>query len=154
MKDNIVSLKERLMTFKINSIESDDLLTKFSISRIEEVLDAAFKKEKKDGKQIFRGWIIKALQLGWNLKEKSKEVKVIIHTKPEDSLYRRELEVKTKIAKEKIYSVKRSAEDVEKHYMDMIRGMLRVSSSKPESNREFAKRIAPNVLEIYSRSEA
>jgi uncharacterized membrane protein len=76
------------------------------------------------------------------------------HTKPEDSLVLRELEESAKIFKQKVDSVKRSAEEVEKHYMDMIRGMLRLPKTKSESNREFAKRIAPNVLEIYSSSEA
>jgi hypothetical protein len=150
MKDDVVYLKERLMTYKIYPVNADRLLTRFSTERIEEVLTAALKQEKIDGRPVFGSWIVKALEKNWKLKETvKKEVKVISHTKPEDSLVRRELEENTKIAKQKIDSVKRSAEDVEKHYMDMIRGMLRISKTKAESNREFAKRIAPNVLEIY-----
>ena len=149
MKDNIVSLKERLMTYKMHHIQVDRLLAKFSSERIEEVLTAAMREEKQYNKPIFKEWIVKALEMNWNLKPTVKKEKVMTtHIHPEDSKYRRELEENTQLALQAIESVQRSAENVGKYHLHLLRKML------PKTTSERNRHGAGNIVDLNSRSEA
>jgi hypothetical protein len=152
MKDNVVFLKERLMTHGIQSIESERLISKFGEQRVKEVLAAALRTEKSSGKSVHGNWIIKALHLNWNLKENSKGKEMTRYISPEDSKYKRELDESTELALKAIDSLQRSSNDVGEYYLKLLRKKLPKTSSR--SNREFAKDIATNVVDIYSRSES
>ncbi len=152
MKDDVVYLKERLMTHEIQLIEAAELISKFGEPRIKEVLAAALRTEKATNKSVHRKWIIKALELNWNLKENSKGKEMTRHINPEDSKYKRELDENTELALKAIDSLQRSSNDVGEYYLKLLHSKLPKTSSR--SNREFAKDMAPNVVDIYSRSES
>jgi hypothetical protein len=145
MKDKFVCLKNKLLTFEISEEKASNLINKFGQERIDFVLIKLSENYDKLSEKLIGA----ALDQNWKWPSKKSEgAKVIGHIKPEDSTYRRYLEENTRLALQAISSVRKSSDDVESYYINLIRQKL--PNAVPESTRHGAR----NVIDLNSSSEA
>ncbi len=138
-KDNIVCLTERLMTHGFTAYSASQRINEFGLELLNRVIILAADKEKATGESVGPGWITATAK---NLKKG--EHMNLQTIKSEDSIYRRLLEAETQITRDRhaLMMVSVTTPEKAKPHLSNIRSILRISKTIPESNRDFAKRVA------------